>query len=63
MNNKELSPPVMVAVIVAVVILIGLIGWHYMSGGQRGPNGEDLSKPAVLPANMHAPAPSQGQGH
>ena len=58
MGNKDLSPPVIIAIIAAVVILIGIIGWKFM-GTRRGPNGDDLSKPAVLPANLRQHYPGQ----
>jgi hypothetical protein len=58
MGNKPLNPMVIAAVIVAAVLLFGIIGWRYMSGGQRGPNGDDLSKPATPPPGMGGPPTS-----
>ena len=52
MENKQVSPAVMIGVIAVAVVLIVAIGWHYVNGGRRGPNGQDLSKPAIPPANM-----------
>ena len=60
MGNKPLSPLVIVAVIAAAVLLFGIIGWKFVSGGRTGPSGEDLSKPGVPPAGMSGP-PSSGK--
>jgi len=58
LGNKPLSPLVIAAVIVAAVLLFGLIGWKVVSGGQRGPNGDDLSRPAIPPPGMGGPPTS-----
>jgi hypothetical protein len=56
MGNKPVSPLVTAAVIAAVILLIGIIGWRFVSGARTGPNGEDLSKPAAAPKFSGPPA-------
>ena len=59
MENKPLSPVVVTAVIVAAVLLFGIIGWRFASGGRTGANGEDLSKPAAAPKGATGPPTSK----
>jgi hypothetical protein len=60
MGNKPLNPLVIVAVIAAAIMLFGIIGWKFISGGRTGPNGEDLSKPGIPPAGLSGP-PTPGK--
>jgi len=55
MGNKPLNPMIIVAVIVAAVLLFGIIGWKFMSGGSRDASGADLSKPSGPAKNASGP--------
>ncbi len=60
MGNKPLNPMVIVAVIVVAVLLFGIIGWKFVSGGRTGSHGEDLSKPAAAPSVSGPPSTKPG---
>ncbi len=44
--------PITIAIVAIVLVGVIAYGFHTLAGGRRGANGEDLSKPAVPPANM-----------
>ena len=50
--KKSISGPVAIGMVVIFVVLVAVIGWRYMSVGPKDKNGNDLSAPAVQPANM-----------
>ncbi len=50
--KTSLSTPAVIGIIVAVVAVVVVIGWRYLNGANRDRNGQDLSRPAVQPANM-----------
>lgn len=58
--NKEVSPAIIVAAIVAVVLILAFLGWHYL----RGPAARAGSNPyAHMPANIKNPgAPTYQNG-
>ena len=51
MGNKQLSPPLIAGIIVVAILVVGLLGWHFINGPRTGPGGIDLSKAGVQPSS------------
>jgi hypothetical protein len=58
MEKQSISPPVAIAIVIVAVLLIGFIGYSFMNSRGRGPDGQDLSKPAQLPPSMQQGYPN-----
>jgi hypothetical protein len=56
-NSARLSPPAVILLIAALLVAVGTWGWYVLNASNRGPNGEDLSRPAVQPADAYGSRP------
>ena len=48
--QRELTAPVAALVVALALLAVCALGWYVLNAPNRGPNGEDLSRPAVQPA-------------
>ena len=63
MEKKPVSMPVIIAIIAISLIAVVVYGWNTVASPRRGANGEDLSRPAVPPADMGQKYQQQAKPH
>ena len=55
LTQRELSAPIAALIVVLALLAVGALGWYTLDAPNRGPNGQDLSRPAVQPAGARGP--------
>jgi hypothetical protein len=59
--KNEISPPVMIGIIVVVVILVLGIGWYFLNPGASAPPAEKRSGTAAIPGQSRQSGQAGGE--